>query len=260
MRNLLKIVNFSIIRNLIKKIIPVFSRVLKPVKAFTKKHYEIINPIFVLTVICLIVAAALSLTNSLTAAKVEAINLQNTNNEMAALIPADSYSELTAQFEDVEWAQNYSGTSIYEAKTNDTLAGYLVTNSAKGYGGEILVMTAFNPDNSVKGISILASDDETPGLGQNINTQDFCSRFSGLTTDATVVKESPDISKGEIKAITGATISSKGVVNAVNSARAALNAYLNTPGLNAEDGTPNQDEPQDTTTSIEENGGGTVEE
>lgn len=260
MRNLLKIVNFSIIRNVIKKIIPVFSRVLKPVKAFIKKHYEIINPIFVLTVICLIVAAALSLTNSLTAAKIEAINLQNTKAEMSALIPADSYNELTAQFEDIEWAQNYSGTSIYEAKTGDTLSGYLVTNSAKGYGGEILVMTAFNPDNSVKGISILASDDETPGLGQNINNPDFYSQFSGLKTDATVVKSAPDNSSGEIKAVTGATISSKGVVNAVNSARAALTAYLNTPEPPAEEITPDQNETQDTTTTIEENGGGTVEE
>ncbi len=260
MPNLLKIVNFSIIRNLIKKIIPVFSRVLKPVKAFFKKHYEIINPIFVLTVICLIVAAALSLTNSLTAAKIEAINLQNTKAEMSALIPADSYSELTAQFEDIEWAQNYAGTSIYEAKTNDTLAGYLVTNSAKGYGGEILVMTAFNPDNSVKGISILASDDETPGLGQNINNPDFYSQFSGLKTDATVVKSAADNAAGEIKAVTGATISSKGVVSAVNSARAALNTFLAaqpTPDANGEEASQNTD----TTEQIpEDNGGGTVEE
>ncbi len=260
MPNLLKTFNFAIIRNIFRKCIPLLSKIgviFKPFKAFFKKHHDIVNPICVLTAICLIVAAALSLTNSLTASRIAAINLENKNKEMAALIPADSYGELTAQFEDIEWAQNYSGTSIYEAKTGDTLTGYLVTNSAKGYGGEIVVMTAFNTDRSVKGISILNADKETPGLGQNITKPDFYSQFSGLKTHASIVKTSADNAAGEIKAVTGATISSKGTVNAVNEALAALEKYLTLTNQSVEN---NETEIPEDAIITDDNGGEQIEE
>ncbi len=242
-------------RNLLEKIKPMLAKIdkfLSPFKTFINKHYDIFNPIFVLTVICLIVAAALSLTNSLTASRIAAINLENSNKEMAALLPADTYSEVTALWEEAE-----PQPTIYEAKSGDTVIGYIATNSAKGYGGDISVMTAFNIDKTVKGISILNADEETPGLGQNITKSDFCSRFSGLTTDATVVKESPDISKGEIKAWTGATISSKGVVNAVNEARAALEKYLSMPTADVQATTENAVTDEQTQT---DNGGAQIEE
>ena len=241
MHNLLKTLNFAVLRNILKKL----PLLINPVKASIKKYYDIINPIVVLTAICLIVAAALSLTNSLTEHRIATINAQNRKSQMAALIPADSYNEGV-----VMWESADPNLSIYEAKTGEETTGYIITTTAKGYSGEIVVMTAFNPDKSLKGISILNADNETPGLGQNITKPDFYSQFSGLNTNAQVVKNSADNSAGEIKAVTGATVSSKGVVNAVNSAREELNAYLIVESVG---NTENE-------TVSEENGGGQVEE
>lgn len=200
------------------------SEFLSPVTRFIKKHNEILNPIFVLTAICLIIAMALSVTNSLTSARISAMNLETKNREMAALLHADSYTEQTVAGYEAD--RNFS---FYSAITGSEVGGYIVTTSAKGYGGDIVVMTAFNTDKSVKSISILSADDETPGLGQNVNKESFYSQFAGLIGNATVVKNQADSSKGEIKAWTGATISSKAVTSAVNNARAALETYLAAP-------------------------------
>ncbi len=246
MPNLLKTFNFAVIRNIFRKCIPLLSKIgviFKPFKAFFKKHHDIVNPICVLTAICLIVAAALSLTNSLTASRIAAINLENKNKEMAALIPAESYNEGL-----IMWETADPNLSIYEAKTGEEISGYIITTTAKGYGGEIIVMTAFNTDKSVKGISILNADEETPGLGQNITKPDFYSQFASLKTHASIVKTSADNAAGEIKAVTGATISSKGVVAAVNSAREELNAYLTVETV--------AEEETDTTQQVTDNNGG----
>lgn len=251
MHKLLEKLNLALIRNIIKKALAVLGKVFRPIKALMKKHYDILNPIFVLTAICLIVAAALSLTNSLTVHRIAAINLENKNKEMASLLPADTYNEGVLMWESAD-----PNLSIYEAKTGEEISGYIITTTAKGYGGEIVVMTAFNPDKSVKGISILNADEETPGLGQNVTKPEFYSQFASLKNDAIVVKNSADNTAGEIKAVTGATISSKGVVAAVNSAREELNAYLTVEAA-ANDDANITEEPEQ---MPDENGGGTVEE
>lgn len=254
MHKLLEKINLAFIRNIIRKLVPLFAKlglIFKPFKAFIKKHNDILNPVIVLTSICLIVSAALSLTNSLTANRIEQMNLQNKKAEMAALLPAENYSEGL-----VMWESADPNLSIYEAKTGENVTGYIITTTAKGYGGEIIVMTAFNPDKTVKGISILNAEDETPGLGQNITRLEFYSQFNGLNTEALVVKDSADNTAGEIKAVTGATISSKGVVKAVNLAREELNAYL-TVEATKNDGEVTNDEPLETPV---DNGGGEVEE
>lgn len=224
MHSLLEKIQVILVRNIIKKIIPALSKIgviLKPIKNLIKKYNDVIKPAFVLTIICLIVSAALSLTNSLTANRIEQMNLQNKNAEMAALLPAENYEE-----DVIMWETADPSLSIYKAKNGEEVLGYIITSSAKGYGGEIVIMTAFNPDKTVKGISILNAEDETPGLGQNVTKVEFYSQFNGLNTEAQVVKNSADNTAGEIKAVTGATISSKGVVKAVNSAREQLESYL----------------------------------
>ncbi len=219
MHNLLKKV-----KELLGKAKPIFkklAKLLEPIANYVKKNDEIFRPIFVLTAICVIIAAALSLTNSLTAARIEQINLKNKNAEMAALLPAENYEEAVVMFETAD-----PSFSIYEAKTGKEVLGYIITSSSKGYGGEIVIMTAFNPDKSIKGISILNADNETPGLGQNVTTDAFTSQFKGVSEKLTIVKTAPDNIAGEIKAVTGATISSKGAVNAVNLAKEYLEGYL----------------------------------
>lgn len=238
MNNLLKKVKefFIKIKELLSKTKPFFEKIgefLSPVKAFYKKHFDILNPIVVLTVICIVIAAALSVTNSLTASRIAEMEFSKQEAEKRALLPADTYAEHTLS--DFESDANFS---FYSAESEGKTIGYLVTTSAKGYGGDIVIMTAFLPSGEIKSISILNADSETPGLGQNVTKEAFYSQFTGTKDKATVVKSAADKEKSEISAVTGATISSRGAVKAVNTAREALNAYLATPGLETSTSSP----------------------
>lgn len=83
-----------------------------------------------------------------------------------------------------------------------------VKASADGFAGPVEVTVTFEEDGvTIKSLSIKA-DKETPGLGQLVTEEVFVHQFVGKTAD---------ISMDEVDAVTGATISSKAVVTALNS-------------------------------------------
>ena len=73
---------------------------------------------------------------------------------------------------------------------------------------------------TITGFTILDCSNETPGLGQKSKKPEFMSRFSGKSGELTVDKYSND--GQNIQAITAATITSKAVVKAVNTATEAF--------------------------------------
>ena len=107
------------------------------------------------------------------------------------------------------------------------IIGYIFKTSAKGYGGEISVMTAVKPDASVAAVEILDASSETPGLGQNVTKKDFYGEYKDKSHGIVVVKGgNADTTKNEIDAVTGATISSKAVTTAVNQALEYANKII----------------------------------
>ena len=97
-------------------------------------------------------------------------------------------------------------------------AGYIFKTSEKGYGGAVSVMTAVNPDGTVKSVAILDVSNETPGLGQNSAKESFDSKYSGKNSGISLLKNGADSDKNEVNAVTGATITSTAVNKAVNKA------------------------------------------
>lgn len=172
-----------------------------------KKIFKFLYPTLVLAAICLIVSLALSSTNSLTEDKIEKINALNTKKAMSRVLKAETYTEKTLD-----------NITYYEAIDGNGVIGYIFITSANGYGGEVKVMTAVLPDNTVKAVEILDVSSETPGLGQNATKKEFYGQFSGLSNNITVVKSGANTEESEINAITGATITSRAVTKAVNEA------------------------------------------
>lgn len=172
---------------------------------------EIAIPTVALFLICLIVTALLAGTNLLTKDAIAAQDLKKAEStRRIVLSDAQTFTEATAG--DVTY---YVGT---DASGSDV--GYVFTTAAKGYGGEIQVMTGIGADGEVKGVAIL-SHEETPGLGANTTREDFRAQFQQPVPEEgfSLVKSAPG--DGEIQALTGATISSTAVTNAVNEAIAA---------------------------------------
>lgn len=102
-------------------------------------------------------------------------------------------------------------------KENKVL-GYAFLAEGNGYQGTIKVLAGADPDlTKLKGFEVLESQ-ETPGLGAEITGDKFKDQFNGLSIDHKIeyVKNEKPEEPYQIEAITGATISSRAVVNLLN--------------------------------------------
>ena len=112
------------------------------------------------------------------------------------------------------------GLRVYEAigSGGDHL-GWVLPGGGQGFADRIELLIGLDRQVSIiTGIYVLGQK-ETPGLGDYITTEDFRSRFVGKTADAalTVVTSAPT-GMNEVRALTGATISSESVSGIVNQA------------------------------------------
>lgn len=118
------------------------------------------------------------------------------------------------EFEPVEGAED-DGEILYYRAVDDSgnIVGYAFFQEQRGSQGPIVVAGAVDSSfTNVLGMDVL-SHEETPGLGAKITTQDFQSQFQGVPVSQLALSRSG----GSIDAITGATISSQAVVDALDS-------------------------------------------
>ena len=115
---------------------------------------------------------------------------------------------------------------VVAAKAEGEIIGYIFTmTTSEGYGGNIQISVGVLNDGTVTGVEIL-SIKETVGLGMNANTPEFKNKFTDKKTDSFVVTKTGAESDKEIDAISGATITSKAVTDAVNAAIACYQGWL----------------------------------
>ena len=187
------------------------NKILDKVKSFFKSNLEIINPTAVLTVICIVVTLARSSANLLTQSKIEALTVKTQNEAMAKVLEGE-YNEVTKTV-------NNNEITYHTVTKESRVIGYIFIINTNGYGGTVSVMTAVNSDGTVAAVQILDASNETPGLGQNVTKENFYTQFAGMTKNINVIKGGAANSENnEINAVTGATISSKAVTGAVNTA------------------------------------------
>ena len=168
---------------------------------------DLLKPVVVLTVICLVTSGLLGLTNGITAPIIEENSRLAADAARIELLP-----DATTGFEMVEGVEMDGVSEVYKAING---AGYTITGYGKGYGGNVNLMVAFNDAGEIVNLKVL-SHSETAGLGSKIENPEFLAPFKGTTEDLTI---------SDIDAISGATISSKAAVTAVNNARKAFNQY-----------------------------------
>lgn len=173
-----------------------------------KKIKEYAAPTVVLFVICIVAAFLLAVTNNVTAPKIEEVNAENeAKSRQIVFADAASFGE---EF------TNGDGIKLVPALDKDgNTIGHVVVTIEKGYGGDISVMTGVDLEGKVTGVNILSMS-ETAGLGANASKESFLNQFAGKVFGINVTKDAPN--ENEIKALTGATITSNAVTKAVNAA------------------------------------------
>lgn len=161
--------------------------------------------VLVLFAICAVTALLLGLVNMVTAPAIAANTLKKTNEAKAAVLAAESYTDVDYTGDDA------TVKDIWKADDK----GYVVQVTASGFGGGIDIMVGVDNDGVCTGVSII-SHAETSGLGANATKDSFRDQFVGQTDTVAVTKDG-----GEINALTGATITSRAVANGVKAAIAA---------------------------------------
>lgn len=159
---------------------------------------ENLRRVMVLTSIVLISSVALSLINEITAPEIAKQRAIKREEMLQSIFP--SVTEYTHNEEN----------DLYEVYSNGQRIGYAFETKGKGYGGDIEILVGINENKTIEGIRIIKHT-ETPGYGAGIIEGWFTDQFSNKSIDDIRLKKDG----GEIDAITGATISSKGVVNTV---------------------------------------------
>jgi RnfABCDGE-type electron transport complex G subunit len=203
------------------------------VKASTEKK-QLPRSAVVLCVITLIAGVCLSGVYALTKSAIE-------EQQMAANVA--SYQEVCPDAVDFAYDDTISaavdalggavyGTDFGKAYINDVVVGtdasgntvgYVISaTSADGFDGNITLSLGISTDGTINGISFTELN-ETAGMGMRCADADFKDQFSGVNVEKfTLNKAGGSTADNEIDSVSGASISSGAVVNAVN---AALDFY-----------------------------------
>ena len=160
----------------------------------------LVLPVIVLVVICLVCSALLAVLNDATAPIIEANTKAETLAAYLSVLPegttADDLQDVTVTTANVTGA----------VKTADGNSGNLVT-----------VYAAFDTTGTLTALSVDAST-QTTGIGSKTGEESFYGGYVGWSASQQVEVGNP------VDAIGGATISSRAVVSAINS---AIDCYNN---------------------------------
>jgi len=166
---------------------------------------EIVRFGVILALICIVASGLLAGVNSLTKARIIA---QAKAEEEAAL------SEVLPEAVNFEPIQSDGDIIYYKGCNKDNkFVGVAFKASKKGYSSVIETMAGMTRDGTITAIKIL-SQNETPGLGAQVSEPDFTGQF----------KNKKDLN--EVQAITGATISSKAVIDSVKNKAEEIKALI----------------------------------
>ena len=177
-----------------------------------------------LTVISLVVAALLGFVNSITADKIAEIDAENTRIAMSAVAPEGSEfgDKIEVTDDMVAAAATQSGKilELYPVTNGGAEAGYVMKISASGSQGTIVMMVGVDANKAITGISVV-SHAETSGIGTKVVENKpnsagvpVLDQFVGLSGAGSLAVGS------NITAISGATVSTKGITMGANAALA----------------------------------------
>lgn len=175
----------------------------------------------ILAVICLTATFVLAVTYQFTKPMIDEKLRAEEEEALKAILPeADSFNE-----------KSLDGIDYFEALNRNELIGYCLKAAANGYSGFIRILVGIDLNGMIKGVEVLEHQ-ETPGLGAKIKeikpgekTPWFLRQFIGKSARGVAVKK-------DIDAITGATISSRAVTDAIN---VKTNEFLSNPSIKIQD-------------------------
>ena len=173
------------------------------------------NMVLTLLVITVVAGLCLGYINSLTAGPKAAVKLERKTAAIQNVLP-DFDNDPVEDMRLHPSATLTDSLEYYPGYLEERLSGAGIEGwSKKGYNGLVKVLVGFNSDGSINNIAVLEQN-ETPGLGTKIKNEAFIAQFRGK--DPTTFKLKVKKDQGDVDALTGATISSRAFIEAVQMA------------------------------------------
>lgn len=111
---------------------------------------------------------------------------------------------------------------IAQDSSGNTLGHVVSVTSSNGYGGDLTISLGYSLDGTVQGLEFLVLN-ETVGFGQNAKEPAFKDQFVGRQVDSFVATKSGASLENEIDGLSGATVTTNAVTEAVNAGILFLN-------------------------------------
>ena len=193
---------------------------------------------FILFAITLVSGICLGFVYEITKGPIEQATIAANNATYQAVLPAAS------QFDEVEGSEeqaavlNASGElsqygnvgveSVLEGTdASGNPVGYVLnTYSNDSYGGLVSLSVGVDMEGTIVGVGIREISD-TPGLGLKAKEDPFRTQYDGKSASELTVVKGGNAGDAEINAISGATITSNAVTNAVNAALYCKQNFIN---------------------------------
>ncbi len=173
---------------------------------------SMVRTVVVLTLLCSISGFVLSYLKSVTAPAIEQQLLVNVQGPAIGLVFTNAENDPVQDRAKFTLASGET-VNVFPCKVGDRLTGVAIERFGKGYGGPVGVIVGFNLTNDTLAGVGMTTLKETPGLGMRIRELSFRRQFRELEPPVELSSQG-----GKIDAVAGATISSAGVVAAVNNA------------------------------------------
>jgi electron transport complex protein RnfG len=183
---------------------------------------SILKPAVALLIIAGIAAALLGHVNAITVEPIAKADADAKAESMQAVCTdAKSFGD-TVETGDDEGVTDYTPA----LDENGEVIGYAISVTTNGFSAGLKLMYGIDTEGTIIGLSVVDCSNETPGLGANAPKQDF-GIIGQQGGDLAVTKDG-----GNVNAITGATITSRAVTNAANTASDFFNDTIAKGGVN----------------------------
>lgn len=194
-----------------------------------KKQSGFIKDAIILFAITLISGLILGFVYDITKAPIAAAAKAAKNEAYAVVFPdakdfeaSDAETAKIAETADEISGKGFGHVTIDEVvdakdKSGNNVGRVITATSKDGYNGTVQLSVGIKSDGTVLGITFLTLA-ETPGLGMRAGEKDFYSQYANKNTKEFKLVKGSASGDNEIAAISGSTITSSAVTNAVNAA------------------------------------------
>ncbi|MEW6546764.1 MAG: RnfABCDGE type electron transport complex subunit G [Bacillota bacterium] len=169
---------------------------------------DIVRIAVVVMLIAGVSGGALAYAHSVTAPAIERALRQAKEQALAQVLPgADRFEDRTEGYRQLMGNPRFRAVhEVWEGLSGSDPVGTVVVVAPTGYGGPITCLVGIGRDGKITGIQVLSAPGETPGLGSRVKEPAFLGQFTGQA------------GRLAVDTISGATISSRAVVDGVQAA------------------------------------------